>query len=92
MIILSDRALDGSSPLGMFKISVNTDVFPSEDCTDDEYRKIRNLAKQFNAKKINTPISFHDKNNKRLRCFIISFANANDKKEFIKQIDQNTSC
>ena len=92
MITLSDRTFDGKNSLGIFKISVNTDVFPEEDNTDYEYNRIKNLAKQFNAKKINTPISYHDKNNKRLRCFIVSFSNVNDKNEFIKQIDQNTLC
>lgn len=92
MIVLSDYALDSKNSLGMFKISVNTDIFPKDESTDCEYNRIKGLAKQYNAKKINTPIAYHDKNNKRLRCFIISFSNVNDKNEFIKQIDQNTSC
>ena len=93
MMSLSDCALDSKSPLGKFKISVNTDVFPTDDRTDEEYRKIKSLAKQFNAKKVNTPIAYRDtRNNKRLRCVVVSFSNEKDKNEFIKQIDQNTSC
>lgn len=92
MLKISTEAMDGEYPLCGNSISVNTDEFPeSFSVVDKTYKQIKNLAYKYHAKKINSPISFRNKSNKRERSIIVSFGNAKDKEEFIKEISLITN-
>ncbi|MBR3673689.1 MAG: hypothetical protein IKN65_05350 [Clostridia bacterium] len=88
MLKISNEALGGEYPLCNNSICVETDEFPEGfGVTDKTYKQIKSLADKCHARKINSPISFHNTRNKRERSIIVSFKNADDKARFINEIN-----
>ena len=87
MIAILGDEFDRKNQQFLKSVSVITDEFPDGFFHKDKtYKLIVDLANKYNARKVNSPISYHNNKNKRERSIIVTFRNIEDKNSFVSEL------
>lgn len=87
MISIKNDKFEGKDKRYETSVFVITDEFPMpSDKNDKTFEFISKLACKHKAKRVNSPISYHNDRQKMERTIKVSFDNADDKNEFISDL------
>lgn len=92
MIAISSDEFQRDKQKPVKSVSVITDEFPDGLFQKDKaYKLIVDLANKHNARKVNSPISYHNNKNKRERSIIVTFYNVEDKNGFVSDLQSKAN-